>query len=337
MFPEAYTDNQFNIPESGNGVPDVLDEARWELEWILKMQDAESGGFYARVESTNDDNNKRAIRDKRGDVTNVRPTNDTAWAATALAHASRVYAKYDPAFADKCLNAAESAWMYLEQNPDNIKGPSGTYESDTDKDSRLMAAASLYRVTGDAKYNDYFLDNYAQSKDRFEDPSGDWLGALHWAFFYYMGSDNRDMDAVNWFKDEFTIWLNNKIDRYKNNAWGNTINQGNYYWGSNNIILNTATEALIGSKLLGMNNETINNMALSALNYILGANPLRKSFVTGYGEDSLEHVYGIMNNDPRPGVPKGIMPLGPNQYNSPLISVFPAKNYYGLLYRMDHE
>lgn len=326
FFPETYTD-QTNIPESGNDVPDILDEAKWELEWILNMQDLESGGFYAKVESMNNDNNNRAIRDKRGDATNVRPTNDTAWAATALAQASRSYAKYDPAFADKCLEAAKRAWMYLEQNPDNIKGPSGTYESDTDKESRLMAAASLYRATGDAKYNDYFLNNYSQSKDRFEDPNGDWLGGWHWAFFYYMGSDNRDMDAVNWYKDEFTIWSNLKIDRYQNNAWNNTVNQGNYYWGSNNIILNTATEALIGSKLLGMNNEAINNMALSALNYILGANPLRKSFVTGYGDDSLEHVYGIMNNDPRPGVPKGIMPLGPNQYNNPLISIFPAKNF----------
>jgi hypothetical protein len=54
---------------------------------------------------------------------------------------------------------------------------------------------------------------------------------------------------------------------------------------------------------------------------------LRKSFVTGYGDDSLEQVYGIMNNDPRPGVPKGIMPLGPNRYNNPLISIFPAKNF----------
>lgn len=326
FFPETYTD-QINIPESGNSVPDILDEARWELEWILNMQDPESGGFYAKVESMGNDNNKRAIRDLRGDVANVRPTNDTAWAAAALAHASIAYAKYDPAFADKCLEAAKRAWMYLEQNPDNIKGPSGAYETDSDKDTRLMAAASLYRATGDAKYNDYFLNNYAQSKDRFEDPYGDWLGGWQWAFFYYMGSDNRDMDAVNWYKDEFTIWSNLKIDRYQNNAWNNTVNQGNYYWGSNNIILNTATEALIGSKLLGMNNEAINNMALSALNYILGANPLRKSFVTGYGDDSLEHVYGIMNNDPRPGVPKGIMPLGPNQYNNPLISIFPAKNF----------
>ena len=51
MFPETYTDNQFNIPESGNSIPDVLDEAKWELEWILNMQDTTSGGFYAKASS----------------------------------------------------------------------------------------------------------------------------------------------------------------------------------------------------------------------------------------------------------------------------------------------
>jgi hypothetical protein len=132
---------------------------------------------------------------------------------------------------------------------------------------------------------------------------------------------------VNWYTNEFTIWLNHKIDRYQSSAWNNTIYQGNYYWGSNNIILNTATEVLIGSKVLGMNNETIKKMALSSLNYILGANPMRKSFVTGHGDDSLQTVYGIMNDVTSPGVIKGVMPLGPNKYNNPGISMFPAKNF----------
>jgi len=61
MFPSQFVDGQFNIPESGNGVPDILDEARWELEWMLKMQDKESGGFYPRVQSDNDENIKSRI------------------------------------------------------------------------------------------------------------------------------------------------------------------------------------------------------------------------------------------------------------------------------------
>ncbi|MCA9895316.1 MAG: glycoside hydrolase family 9 protein, partial [Anaerolineae bacterium] len=54
MFPEQFTDGQSNIPESGNGVPDLLDEVRWELDWMLKMQDDTSGGFWSRVSGTED-------------------------------------------------------------------------------------------------------------------------------------------------------------------------------------------------------------------------------------------------------------------------------------------
>ncbi|MDR3593735.1 glycoside hydrolase family 9 protein [Clostridium sp.] len=326
MFPESYSDKQFNIPESGNGVPDVLDEARWELEWILKMQDTD-GGIYGRVNSSPNDGQieKRVINDTFNGVANVKPTNDTAAAAAALAHASIVYRTYDPAFADKCLNAAKSAWDYLEHNPNNVKGPG--YTADKDNDSRLEAAASLYRATGESKYNDYFVANYTQGKKEYENTTGDWVGTWNFAFFYYMKANNRNSDAVKWFNDEFTIWVNDRTNRSKSNAWGNTISDGNYYWGSNNIVLGTCTEALIGSKLLGTYNDAIKNMAMSSLNYILGANAMRKSFVTGYGDDSIKTVYSLLDKDPRPGVIKGVMPLGVNRWNGGGSSNFPAKDY----------
>ena len=328
MFPELYQDNQFNIPESGNGVPDILDESRWELEWILKMQDTSSGGFYARVQSDDDGNiTKRIIKDKEGDTTNIRPTEDTAFAAAALAHASIVYAKCDPTFALTCLNAAKSAWTYLEQNPNNIKSPNGPYNTDNDTSSRLLAAATLYRATGEAKYDNYFVANYSKAKDTYENTSGDWVGNWNFAFFSYMKAANRNSDAEKWFNTEFGIWVNNKIERYKNSAWGNALTDANYYWGSNNQIMGMCMEAVIGSKLLGTNNETINNMALSSFNWILGANPLRKSFVSGYGDDCIKTIFATFNSDGKPGIAKGFMPLGPNRYQGVGLSNFPAKCY----------
>ncbi|MED4172232.1 glycoside hydrolase family 9 protein [Halalkalibacterium halodurans] len=327
LFPDVYSDQQFNLPESGNGVPDILDENRWELEWLLNMQDEESGGFYAKVESMNNNNDTRAIRDIRDGIGNLRPTNDTAYAAAALAYASLVYEEFDPDFAAQSLEAAKAGWVYLEQNPDNIKGPEHAYATDSDKETRLLAAATLYRVTGESKYHDYFLNNYEQSENVFVNPTGDWVGVYNYAFFQYMKSENIDEDALNWYKDHFTIWLDKIIDRHQTNAWNHTLYNGNFYWGSLNQILGMANEAMIGSKLLGMYDETIHNMSLAALHYILGANPLRKSFVTGHGEDSLQTVYGIMNDDPRPGIPSGFMPLGPNRYTNPGMSIFPAKNF----------
>ena len=76
MYPQSFPDNSLNIPESGNGVPDLLDEARWELEWILTMQDTESGGFYPRIQG---DAGKRTVMDKNGCT-----TDDTACAVEAM-------------------------------------------------------------------------------------------------------------------------------------------------------------------------------------------------------------------------------------------------------------
>jgi len=79
--------------------------------------------------------------------------------------------------------------------------------------------------------------------------------------------------------------------------------------GHNNVVLAPALELLIGSKVLGIYNDQIKNMALDALNYILGANAMRKSFVTDMAKIPLKR-YFLLLMITRQGVAKGFMPLG---------------------------
>lgn len=326
LYPGVFTDNQNNIPESGNGVPDILDEARWELEWMLKMQDTASGGFYTRI-ATADDGTTRTIRDTDGTTAKIKPTNDTAYAAAVLAHASLLYAKYDATFAQKCLNAAKSAWTYLENNPNNIKAPDTPYSSDSDSPARLWAAGVLYRATGDAKYNNYFTSNYTNASSVLDNTTGD--GAWDWnsGFFSYMKAGNRNSTVESWYRDKFTKWTTNKVERYKSSPWGNIVINGNYYWGSTSIVLGVPMEALIGSAILGTSTDDINKMARAAFNWVLGANPMRKSFVSGYGDDCIKEIFGTWSEDGLAGIPKGIIPGGPNRYQGTGLSIFPAKCY----------
>ncbi|TYQ16748.1 UNVERIFIED_CONTAM: dockerin type I repeat protein [Acetivibrio alkalicellulosi] len=328
MFSGIFSDNQNNIPESGNGVPDILDEVRWELEWILKMQDSISGGFYARVTFTdNFTSGQRVIMDKQGDTINIRSTVDTASAVAVLAHASIIYEKYDQVFAQKCLDAAKKGWSFLLQNPNNIKSPDGPYVTDSDECERFWAAATLYRVIGDSSYNNYVKANYMNAGSTLEGARGDWSIPWNNGFFHYMKAQNRSSEIEIWYRDKFAIWTNNTINRYKNNPWGNVIEYGNYYWGSNSIILGLPREALIGSAILGTTSDEIERMALSSLNWILGANPMRKSFVSGYGDDSVKEIFATWSDDGLPGIPKGIMPGGANRYQGAGLSIFPAKCY----------
>jgi len=327
MFPSQFGDDHLNIPESGNGVPDILDEVRWELEWMLKMQDSESGGFYPRIQSDNDENiTARIIRDQNGCT-----TDDTACAAGVLAHAYLVFKNYDEDFAKQCLDAAKSAWSFLEKNPKNIVSPPGPYNVSDDSSDRLWAAASLYRATGEEVYHTYFKKKYKSFANKFENPESyahTWGDMWLTAFLAYLKADNKDADVESWIETEFGIWLDNILTRYENNPWSNAIVPGNYFWGINMQVMNVPMDAIIGSTLLNKYSDRVTELGFGSLNWLLGTNPLRFSFVSGYGEDSVKGVFSnIYNLDGKQGIPKGYMPGGPNAYEGAGLSRFAAKCY----------
>lgn len=169
-FPWLFHDKQNNIPESGNGQPDILDEVKWELDWLLKMQDQNSGGFYAIASAGDcvpgtspcrpDSQTVSYIEDAVGGMSNVRPTPETAVAVAALARAAAIYEDYDETLAQSYRAAAEAGWAYLTANPQCISSVGLTYGKDTDVDERLWASAELFRTTRKSTYNKYFLANY---------------------------------------------------------------------------------------------------------------------------------------------------------------------------------
>jgi len=131
LYGESFTDDM-GIPESGNGIPDILDEVRYEIQWLLKMQDATTGGVYAGV----------TVYDQTvGKATNayVEPMQATASRAFAmvLSKFSYLYQNYDTEYATACLKAADRAWKYAElTNAEVMDG------------WRFSAAAELYRASG---------------------------------------------------------------------------------------------------------------------------------------------------------------------------------------------
>ena len=156
-----------NIPESGNGTPDILSEIRWNLSWMLKMQD-DDGGVWHKQTSEHFSGFVMPQDDKLPSVvigTGSAPfksTCATADLAAVAAIAARVYKPYDPAFAAKNLKAAGMAWTWANQHPDvTFKNPAGIntgeYGDDKCGDEILWAAAELWRTTGDEVYNKYFL------------------------------------------------------------------------------------------------------------------------------------------------------------------------------------
>ena len=335
-FPWLFYDGQNNIPESGNGKPDILDEVKWELDWLLKMQDAASGGFYAIAYAGNclpgvnpcrpDSPTASYIADVVNGASNVRPTPETANAVAALARAAAVYQKYNPALAATYLAAAENGWSYLTANPQVISSYGLTYGSNSDTDNRFWAAAELFRTTGKAVYNNYFLANYQKYAANYTAVGGAAFDTPFRAFIAYNLSPSANTTERVWFRHYYAIWRAGQLSRMTS-AWRNFLL--NYYWGSNSVTLTTVPVLVLSDRAAGYTSSAdVLDAAKNQLNYILGINPLRHSYVVGEGADSAQTTfsgiywaYGVYTP------PAGYMGGGPNWYNSPWFSQFQARAY----------
>lgn len=162
------------IPESGNGVPDLLDEARWGLEWLLSVQ-TPGGGFRNTTCQENygpygTNQPERMSPYRAGEVGTIA----TGRAVGTLAFASALYRPYDIAFATRSLEAAWAGYRFLSDRPlENSDGPTcPAMRQDGDpsigRDVRMYVAAGMLLATGDPRFRAKFEGDYRSLEN---DPS----------------------------------------------------------------------------------------------------------------------------------------------------------------------
>jgi len=279
--PELFGDD-LGIPESGNKIPDVLDEVRYELEWMLKMQNKETGGVYHKVSCENFPG--YVLPEKEKDTLIVTPVSTTATAdfCASMAMAYEWYKDIDKEFADKCLVAAESAWGFLEKNPDLIFAnpkdiKTGDYGDKSDVDERYWAAAQMYRATGDTKYEEAFL-SYAGTKGK----SGlDWstVGAYGNIAYLTMDKELQHEEAYEVAKSALLKEAATALKTAETTPYGVAISS--YAWGSNMTIANCGM--ILQTAAMIDDSADYKKAANEQLNYLFGKNPCGTSFLTGYG------------------------------------------------------
>jgi hypothetical protein len=119
-FPEYYRQFEFNIPESGNGIPDILDEALWNIDWMLTMQAPNDGGVYHKLTTANFSGFVMPNQDTARRYVVQKGTAATLNFAAVMAQASRIFQSFNsemPGFAETCLDAALDAWRWARKNP----------------------------------------------------------------------------------------------------------------------------------------------------------------------------------------------------------------------------
>ena len=312
MFPTAYSDN-INIPESNNGIPDILDESIYALDWIIRMQDEKSGGFYHKLSTNNFPGFIMPHRDSSKQYLSPISPTATGSAVAVLAQASRILSDYDSEFAGRALAAAEKGWQWLIDNPDasgftNPKGVStGEYGDANSSDERAWAAVELYRTTGKDQYHDYVKKNY---KGGLKVAGLGWIdnGGFGAISYLFMDQDMQDTDVYDYLKSKY-LEEADRIKKYMaNNVYNVAIRPTEYYWGSNMHVMNRAIFMLVAHLL--EENPEYEQIALDQLHYLLGRNGLSQSYVSGFGSKQIKNPHhrpsGADNiKEPVPGMVAG--------------------------------
>lgn len=300
--PGFFRDGSLGLPESGNGQPDLLDELRWELTWLLKMQRGD-GGVHHKATCTGFPG--EVMPDAATLPVYVYPVSTwaTAQFAGALAEASLVFRHGNPAFADRLLHAARQAWRWLAatpqrypqggfRNPDHSGGPYSLPERD-ETEYRLWAAASLLHATGESTYADAFAQLWPRRDTTERAWSLYWWGGCAFAAIAYLDSSAAD-PAI---KEEVRAALLDSCAHilavanrtgYRVALTGDSGPFG-YDWGSNAMTLGYAAQLLLANEFAP--DPRLPAAAADQLSYVLGVNPLGQAYFTGAGANPVRHPH----------------------------------------------
>ena len=294
-----------------NGVPDILDEARWGLDWMVKMNPNDST-FYNQIA---DDRDHKFAGYPANDTVDYgwgkgmeRPVypcygkpyglskykNDSKGLASSVGKfcssfslGAKVFADIDSSFAELLKKKATNAYEVGKANPGACQTACTIspyyYEEDNWSDDMELAAAEMYRTTADRKYL-----NEAVRYGRLE-PVTPWMGAdsadhYQWYPFMNMGHVLLSMEKEEKVRKEFLRNMKAGIERVLDRAGDNAFMHGiPFIWCSNNLTTAFVTQTMLYRKLSGDN--SYREIETAMRDWLFGVNPWGKCMIVALPED----------------------------------------------------
>ncbi len=296
-YPAAF-EASLNIPESGNDVPDVLNECRYELEWMLKMQ-REDGGVYHKLTS-------------RYHVDFIMPEEDLdpfyAYEVSSLAVAdycavmalcARIYKAFDVDFAEKLADAAKKAWAWLEVHPEMVlfmnpaDSGTGDYSDETDQDERLWAAVEMFYLAESLQETSEKYRSNALSIMKEGLPLVDfgWTDVAGFASLAVLNDKEKKIGEEIYQICENAVLTEAQrlLALCKENVFDLGMNDKDFCWGSNMVVTNRGILWSLAYELTG--NESYITAIQAHIDYLLGKNITGYSYVTGFGDQAYSHPH----------------------------------------------
>jgi endoglucanase len=343
-FPDYCAHLSTKIPESGNTVPDILNEALWNIRWMLSMQDPNDGGVYHKLTNVNFDGFVMPSQATTPRYVVMKSTAATLDFAAVMAQSARIFSGFAgalPGFADSCLQASLNAWGWARRHPDIYYNQSemnavfspaintGEYGDGYVGDEFDWAAAELFVTTA--------RDSFLSVGNPLSAPSAtvpDWpnvrtLGLYTLAQYRGALAGKIDTSAL---RSRLITLANSLRASMNSSAYGVVmgVQSGDFVWGSNAVAANQGMALLIAYQLT--RDSTYLRAALSNLDYLLGRNATTYCFVTGYGSLSPLHIHHRVSQSdnitpPVPGLIAGGTNPGQQDGQTTYPSALPALSY----------
>jgi hypothetical protein len=308
--PAVWTDD-FNIPESGNGLPDLIDEIRFELDWLQRMQD-DDGGVFIKLGTLDYNSADKPSRDRRPRYYGPKCSSSTIAAAGMFAHAALVLGDF-PELADEAdalQKRAALAWRWFNTHPlatdcdtQEIKAGDADMEVDEQKGAGVTAAIYLFALTPRSEYTDYIRRHldltrpfYDNVWSRYQPSEGD-------ALLFYTRLPGADAALRDRILSRFQSQLDHSSDAYGLTAdldpYRAYMPDAQYSWGSNSVKANygnTNYDAILYGRNLDQHQDYAER-ALASLHYLHGVNPIGMVYLSNLYDEGADYSANEMHHE----------------------------------------
>lgn len=264
-------------------LPAILDEAKYELDWLLKMQQLDGGVLHLVCPKTYPSLSVRPEKDRAARYFLGVSSSATAYFTAAAAAAARAFLSVDKTYAQLLLTAARRGQSWLDSHDSdeplrNSPLAGGPY-APSDTEARVWAEVELWRSTGEGDRSAI----EAAVAELTVKTSWDWAGPGNLAVFSYAAAESNDRDpAVLASANAAIVDAANTLARQAMaHAYGRALATTDYNWGSNGSVARSAMNLWAAYRITS--DSLYLDTIAQQLDYLLGRNPFGRSFITGVG------------------------------------------------------
>ncbi len=290
-FPEFYQSRTWNIPESGNNLPDILDETLWNLQWLSAMQDPNDGGVYHKLTELNFSGTQMPNQVTAPRYVVQKTTAAALNFAAVLAKASGIFAEFEtqlPGLSQQYRQQALLAWQWAKQHPQQIyQQPkdvsTGAYGDKQLADEWAWAGVELFLLTGEQSYLQPFLALEAPIH------AASWANVTALSYFALASAEQLAPALRKKVQQVIQQAAAHILTEHQASAYRVAMVKNDFVWGSNAVAMNKAILLYQAWKIAPQ--PELQHAMQGLLDYVLGRNPLQMSYVTGFGEQSPQHIH----------------------------------------------